>query len=117
MASLLCRFLTGYAPPEGSSCSRGAPRAALVLGVKLLPGMSSPRGGEHGNVRAHGEEQAQERCLPDKATLSSVITMGYAYKKDQANVIQRSRRRQFTDLPLLNAAERKKGLMASWSSL
>lgn len=51
------------------------------------------------------------------AWLNSVISMGYAYKKEQANVIQSSQRRQFTDLPLLNAAERKKSLMASWSSL
>lgn len=79
------------------ACSRGALRAALVLGVKLLPGMGPPRGGKHGNVCAHGEEQAQQHWLPDKATLSSIITMGYAYKKEQANVIQSSQRRQFTD--------------------
>lgn len=88
-----------------------------MLEVKLLPGMGPPRGGKHGNVCAHGEEQAQQHWLPDKVTLSSIITMGYAYKKEQANVIQSSQRRQFTDLSLLNAAERKKSLMASWSSL
>lgn len=57
--------------------------------------MGPPRGGKHGNVCAHGEEQAQQHWLPDKATLSSIITMGYAYKKEQANVIQSSQRRQF----------------------
>lgn len=63
------------------SCSRGAPRAALVLGVKLLSGMCSPRGAAHRSVRAHGEGQAQQRRLPDKATPSSLVTMGYTYTK------------------------------------
>lgn len=60
---------------------RGALRAALMLAVKLLPGTCSPRGAAGRSVHSPGEGQEQQRRLPDKATPSSLVAMGYAYTK------------------------------------
>lgn len=60
---------------------QGAPRAALALWVKLLPNMCFPRDAAHRSEHAHREGQVQRSRLPDKATPSSLVTMGYAHPK------------------------------------
>lgn len=100
-----------------SGVCRGALKAALALGVKLLPGMCSPRGAAGSSMCAHGEGQVQQCRLPDKTTPLWSAWGTLTHKIQQANVIQGNQRRQFIVLLLLNDVKIKKSLMASWSSL